>query len=124
MGTAVAILEKLPREKENDFVFVGPRTKGLSNMAMDAVLQRMDFKDRATTHGFRSAFRDWASEATSFPSEIAEAASAHIVGDKVERVYRRGDVLLKRRKLMEAWAGFCTSPPSAKGNVAVFRKVG
>ncbi|UXN73180.1 integrase arm-type DNA-binding domain-containing protein [Devosia sp. A8/3-2] len=60
----------------------------------------------ATLHGFRSTFRDWVSEETSFPSELAEAALAHLVGDEVERAYRRGDALEKRRKLMEAWAHY------------------
>jgi hypothetical protein len=59
-----------------------------------------------TVHGFRSAFRDWAGERTHFPREVAEAALAHLVGDEVERAYRRGDALEKRRKLMEAWASF------------------
>jgi len=59
-----------------------------------------------TVHGFRSAFRDWAGECTDFPREVAEAALAHLVGDAVERAYRRGDALEKRRKLMDAWAGF------------------
>ena len=68
-------------------------------MAMEAVLRRMDVD--ATVHGFRSAFRDWAGERTHFPREIAEAALAHLVGDAVERAYRRGDALEKRRELME-----------------------
>ena len=59
-----------------------------------------------TVHGFRSAFRDWAGETTSFPREIAEAALAHVSGDATERAYRRGDALEKRRGLMEAWAAF------------------
>ena len=60
-----------------------------------------------TMHGFRSSFRDWCGEATSFPRELAEAALAHVAGDATERTYRRGDALEKRRGLMEAWAGFC-----------------
>ena len=68
-----------------------------------------------TVHGFRSAFRDWCGEATSFPRELAEAALAHVSGDATERAYRRGDALEKRRKLMEAWAGFCE--PRAGSNV-------
>jgi integrase len=61
---------------------------------------------RATTHGFRSTFRDWAGDATDFPRELAEAALAHVLGE-VERAYRRGDALEKRRQLMEAWAKYC-----------------
>jgi integrase len=60
-----------------------------------------------TVHGFRSSFRDWAAERTSFPREVAEMAPAHTVGDKVEAAYRRGDLFAKRRQLMEAWAQFC-----------------
>ena len=65
-------------------------------------------------HGFRSAFRDWAGEATAFPREVAEAALAHVVGDATERAYRRGDALEKRRKLMAAWASYIeTTKPAA-----------
>jgi integrase len=113
----IAALNKLPRENGNPFVFVGPRKGGLSNMAMDAVLRRMGYKDRATIHGFRSTFRDWASEISSFPGDVAEAALAHITGDKVELSYKRGDLLLKRRKLMEAWSGFCAKTPTEANNV-------
>ena len=80
----------------------------LSNMAMLKVLERMGRKD-LTAHGFRSTFRDWVAEQTDFPGEVAEAALAHVVGDKVEAAYRRGDLFEKRRKLMEAWAAFCLS---------------
>jgi len=90
----------------NQFVFPGgKRSKPLSETSLEAVLERMEVD--ATPHGFRSSFRDWAGDATSFPREIAEAALAHIVGDKVERAYRRGDALEKRRMLMEAWQTFC-----------------
>jgi len=100
---ALSILGGLPRERGNDHVFIGGRTASLSNMAMDAVLRRMGMKEEATVHGFRSTFRDWVEEATSFPPQLAEAALAHITGDEAERAYRRGDVLMKRRRLMEAW---------------------
>lgn len=74
-----------------------------------------------TVHGFRSAFRDWAGERTHFPREVAEAALAHLVGDAVERAYRRGDALEKRRKLMDAWASFLQQ--KARSNV-VFLNAG
>jgi integrase len=61
-----------------------------------------------TVHGFRSTFKDWASERTNFPNEVSEAALAHAVGDKVEAAYRRGDMFEKRRRLMEAWAEFAS----------------
>jgi integrase len=102
---ALAILADLPEIRTGEHVFPGlKRGRPLSNMAMEAVLRRMDVE--ATVHGFRSAFRDWAGERTHFPREIAEAALAHLVGDAVERAYRRGDALEKRRELMEAWGGF------------------
>ena len=81
-------------------------------MALEMVLRRMKVED-VTVHGFRSSFRDWAGECTSFPREIAEAALAHVVGDEVERAYRRGDALQKRRKLMEAWAGYLSAPKAS-----------
>src|SRR5215831_3857077 len=68
-------------------------------------------------HGFRSSFRDWAAERTNFPSEVAEMALAHAVGSKVEAAYRRGDLREKRRRLMDAWATFCTAEPTARGKV-------
>ena len=66
-------------------------------------------KRHITPHGFRSSFRDWAGEATEFPREIVEAALSHVVGGPVERAYRRGDALERRRVLMHAWADFCLS---------------
>ena len=61
-----------------------------------------------TGHGFRSTFRDWAAETTAYPREVAEAALAHTIGDKVEAAYRRGDLFEKRRSLMEDWARFAS----------------
>jgi integrase len=102
----VEIIEGLAKFRTGDFVFPGRRLdKPLSNMALGTVLQRMDIQD-ATVHGFRSAFRDWCGEETHFPREIAEAALAHVIGDKAERAYRRGDALEKRRALMAEWAAF------------------
>ncbi len=66
--------------------------------------------DGLTVHGFRSCFRDWCAEATAHPREVAEQALAHALPDKVEAAYRRGDMLEKRRRLMEEWAAFCVSP--------------
>ena len=95
------------------FVFSGARRgKAISNMAMLQTLRRMERAD-LTVHGFRSTFRDWAAEQTAFPREVAEAALAHVVGDKVEAAYRRGDLFEKRRKLMVAWATFCVTPAEA-----------
>jgi integrase len=104
-AAALAVIEQMQKIRENDYVFPGERRATLSNMAMDMLLRRMD-RD-VTVHGFRSTFRDWVSEQTNFQGEIAEAALAHVVGDKVEAAYRRGDLFDKRRRLMSAWAEFC-----------------
>ena len=74
----------------------------------------------ATAHGFRSSFRDWAGDKTSFPREIAEAALAHGIGDKAEAAYRRGTALEKRRELMESWAGYCAMPNDGANVVPLF----
>jgi integrase len=95
------------------FVFPGrKRERPISNMTMEKVLRDMGRED-ITVHGFRSTFRDWVEEETSYPGSVAEAALAHIVGDDTEAAYRRGDLFEKRRKLMDAWAKFCATP--AKG---------
>lgn len=115
---ALALLKALPRE--NEFVFIGPtKGRGLSNMSMLQLLKRMGHDD-ITMHGFRSCFRDWAEECTSFAGSVSEAALAHIVGDKVEAAYRRGDLFEKRRKLMQAWATYCATP-ARTGNVVAIR---
>ncbi len=89
------------------FVFPGRGDdRPLSNMALLALLSRMDRED-LTTHGFRSTFRDWAAEATEHPRELAEAALAHVLRDKVEAAYRRGDLFAKRAALMQDWADWC-----------------
>jgi integrase len=78
--------------------------------AMLKLLKRMGFEE-LTVHGFRSTFKDWARDRTSFDNYVVEAALAHSLGDKVEAAYARSDVIEKRRKLMEAWAAFCASKP-------------
>ena len=111
---AVDILKTMKAVSRGDLVFPSHRSdRPLSGMACVMLLRRMNVV-KATVHGFRSAFRDWCGEATSFPREIAEAALAHAVGDAVERAYRRGDALERRRKLMDAWARYCEMGPSAK----------
>jgi hypothetical protein len=84
---------------------------------MEMVLRRMN-RNGVTIHGFRSAFRDWAGEETNFPREVAEAALAHLVGDKAEQAYRRGDALEKRRALMTAWASHCETDAGLTGTPA------
>ena len=84
--------------------------KPLSDMTLLKILRDMDLT--VTVHGFRSAFRDWVAEQTDYPGEIAEAALAHTVSNKVEAAYRRTDFLDKRRLLMREWAAFCKKVPA------------
>ncbi|WP_394888016.1 tyrosine-type recombinase/integrase [Mesorhizobium sp. AaZ16] len=103
---ATELLEQLSEARTSEFIFPGERKDmPLSNMAMLMLLRRLKVND-ITVHGFRSGFRDWCGDETSFPREVAEAALAHKVGNEVERAYRRSDALEKRRKLMQAWADY------------------
>jgi integrase len=112
---AVEILEHVAVGSADQYVFPGhAKGKPLRGASFDRLMERMDAKTGITTHGFRSTFRDWVGEVTGFPRELAEAALAHTVGDVTERAYSRGDALEKRRKLMDAWARFCSQPTSAK----------
>ncbi len=102
------ILDAVEPLRRGEYVFPAFRAdRTLSNMALSALLKRMGVK--ATSHGFRSSFRDWAGEATDHPREVAEAALAHAVGDAVELAYRRGDALEKRRLMMNEWSTFVTA---------------
>lgn len=113
---AVEILRALPTEKDNQHVFVGSQTGGgLSSAAFGATLRRMGRND-ITVHGFRSTFSDWAHERSAFPNHVIELSLAHAVGNAVERAYRRGDLLDKRRQLMDAWARFIAMPPVVTGD--------
>lgn len=110
---AVEIVEAMQELGMEGFVFPGPKVKKpLSSMAMAMLLRRM--KAEITVHGFRSTFRDWASETTGFPHEVCEMALAHTIGNKAEAAYRRGDLFDKRRKLMQAWASYCAKTPGDK----------
>ena len=92
----------------------------LSVMAMSMLLRRMG-RDAITVHGFRSTFRDWAGESTSFPREVVEHAMAHQLADKAEAAYQRGTLFPKRVKLMAAWAAYCASPVADGTDVAQIR---
>ncbi len=110
------------RKLKGRYVFPGrDRTRHLSTMALLECVKGLR-PGHATVHGFRSSFRDWIGEATNFPTHIAEAALAHLVGDRTERAYRRGDALDRRRQLMAAWASFCNS--DATGRVVPFPGTG
>ena len=123
----LAVLDAMAKLRTIDspdtIVFPGGRDgMALSIMAMTMVLRRMKRGD-LTVHGFRSTFRDWTAETTAYPREVAEAALAHTLGDKVEAAYRRGDLFNKRRHLMDDWADFCTAPDVGPvGNVVALRQ--
>jgi integrase len=119
-AAAVAVLERMAKVRESEFVFPGTRRAVLSDHSMLAVLKRMG-RDDVTVHGFRSSFRDWGAERTNFPNEMLEMALAHAVSDKVEAAYRRGDMFDKRRKLMDAWAAYCAKPAAPIGEVVPLR---
>lgn len=122
---AVALLKALPRMKGSDYVFPAARGGALSDMALSACMRRInearyggDLDPRsgrpAVPHGLRSTFRDWAAERTEFERDMAEIALAHNVGSTVERAYRRGDMIEKRRQMMAAWARFLKGAAGAK----------
>ena len=108
--SAMAVLEVLPRIEGYPYVFPGSRNgRPLSNMALLQLMRGMGYGVNSSRgdyvpHGFRSTFRDWSGEVSSFPREVAEMAWAHAIENKVEAAYRRGDLFAKRRKKMQAWA--------------------
>jgi integrase len=116
---AVQVLTDLPRETDNEFVFLGDvKGRGLSPSVLTKLLRRLGRSD-VTAHGMRSAFRDFCAELTNYPREVAEQALAHHIG-AVERAYRRSDLFNHRRRLMEEWTAFCYSP-KAEGTVTPLR---
>jgi integrase len=122
---AVELLRGLPREDghgPNSYVFFSIKGTHLSDKAMRRVLERMGHTG-LSMHGFRSSFRDFAAEKTTFPREVAELSLAHSVGSQVEKAYFRSDLLEQRRKLLEVWSGYCTSSP-AENIVVMARRRG
>jgi len=117
-GRCLAILHEAQKQRRSDLVFPGFRSEGrpLWGTTMTALLRRMGAD--VSVHGFRSTFRDWCGDCTPYPREVAEAALAHVVGNAVERAYRRGSAFDERAKLMQAWADYCE--PKA-GNVVALR---
>jgi integrase len=119
---AFEVLSTLRRD--GDFVFLSTRAgKPISNMAMLELVRSLRGKG-ATVHGFRSSFRDWAAEQTSYPHEMCEIALAHAVGNKVEAAYRRGDMMEKRRRLMSDWAVYCERTPATRAKIVPIRETG
>lgn len=103
---ALGLLVGLPRVVGVDLVFPSSVKRcALSDATLGAVLKRLGVP--VTAHGFRSTFRDWCAESTSYPQHVAEMALAHTIGDKVEAAYRRGDLFDKRQRLMTEWADWC-----------------
>lgn len=119
-GSAMKLLKNLSSNAGTDLVFPSPRKMTqLSDMAMNKVMR--DMNASGVPHGFRSTFRDWASENTNTHREVTEKAMAHAVGDKTESAYFRSTLFMKRRKLMERWANFCDGPVQEKGAVVALR---
>ena len=102
---ALRVLDSVPRLEGSDLIFPGSKGTPLSDMTLSACLRRMGLT--CTVHGFRSTFRDWAGETTAHPREVVEHALAHQLKNKVEAAYARGDLLAKRKILMDAWAAYC-----------------
>ncbi|TRZ63948.1 MAG: site-specific integrase [Rhodocyclaceae bacterium] len=118
---ACDLLKALARVEDEVLVFPSAKPKRpMSDMTLTAVLRRMGRGD-LTAHGFRSTFRDWAAEATNYPSDMAEMALAHSIGDKVEAAYRRGDMLKKRFRMMNEWAKYCGTVRKADAKVVPIR---
>ena len=115
---AMTVLEELPRLEGNPYLFPGARHgHPLSNMALLLLMRGMgygasDERGHYVPHGFRSSFRDWSGEVSSFPRDVAEMALAHVIENKVEAAYRRGDLFAKRRKMMQEWADYVGKPPA------------
>lgn len=105
---AVTVVEQAAALRQNEFVFPGVQSeKPMSDMALTMLVRGM--RPGITVHGFRSTFRDWVAEKTSYANELAEMALGHAIGDAVEAAYRRGDMFERRRQLMDDWAIWCTS---------------
>jgi len=111
---AIKLLKRLPKMAGTQKVFPSPTGKALSDMALSQLMrgmrQRGELIVDAVPHGFRSTFRDWAAERTTYPEEIRKAASGHTVGDAVLEAYQRTDLLERRRKMMVEWAAFLDKP--------------
>lgn len=118
---AVQILRET-KKISNTYLFPGRGGNKLSGMAMTMQMRRM--KVSATVHGFRSSFRDWAAETTSYPQEVCEMALAHSITNATEAAYRRGDLFEKRRQLMNAWAQHCEGDDNANAQVVNLKRGG
>ena len=102
---ALAILDRVPRERDQPLIFPAPRGRAMSDATMSAVLKRMGVQ--ATPHGFRSSFKDWARSCTSYADEVSELALAHVHSDATRAAYARDELIEQRRRLMAEWARYC-----------------
>jgi integrase len=116
-AAALAVLERMKRRNDTDYIFVGDKGKPMAGALIGQVLHKVHTS--ITVHGFRSTFRDWAAE-NSKDRDLAEMALSHVVGSHVERSYRRSDLIARRRELADAWAKFCAQPTPA-GEVVPIR---
>jgi integrase len=105
---------------KSKYVFVGYNDHLKPSALLSLLQRRMDRKD-ITTHGMRATFKTWAGESTNFPRDLVEMSLAHQVGNAVENAYKRGTLIKKRRKVLEAWASYCSKPPIADGRVLKFK---
>ncbi len=120
----IEILNKAIFIRQSDFIFPGGKvSKGLSNAAMDKLLQ-VTLNYDCTVHGFRSSFRDWAGECTNYPRDLCEMALAHTIKDKTEAAYRRGEMLEKRRRMMSDWQRYCDTVIDVGSDAIPIRKIG
>jgi integrase len=116
---AVAVLKSMQEIRHSDYIFPGMHVgRPVGARTIADIVKELAGRE-ITIHGFRSTFRDWASERTNFPREVAEMALAHTIPSAVEAAYRRGDLFEKRRRLMEAWAEYCTKPKADSKVVAI-----
>lgn len=115
----IYLVKNLPMLEDVPFLFPSSKGGPLSDMSVSMVCRRMEIE--AVPHGFRSTFRDWCAESTNFPREVAEMALAHSIGNSVEAAYRRGELLDKRRHLMDSWALFCRIEQTMEGITPIAR---
>lgn len=124
----ITLLRSAPQIAGNPKIFPSPKGGMLSDMALSQLMRGMrergEFIGEGVPHGFRSTFRDWGAEQTSYPDEIRKTASGHTVGNAVQQAYQRTDLLEKRRRLMDDWANFLDKPSGAKSDkvTAIRRK--
>jgi len=116
------ILKEAENYQRDSFVFPAlTKKKPISDAALLKLLKQTH--PDLTVHGFRSTFRDWCAEMTAYPRELAESALAHTLKDQTEAAYQRGDMLEKRRKLMDAWSDYCLKGKQSSGVIAINRKI-